>query len=52
MISENLAFAPMIHHYSIRHQVKPGMTGLAQVRGFTGHVTDIKVMEKRVEQDL
>ena len=52
MVSENLAFGPLIHYYSIRHQVKPGMTGLAQVLGLTGHVTDIKVMEKRVEQDI
>jgi putative colanic acid biosysnthesis UDP-glucose lipid carrier transferase len=52
MVSENLTFGPIINHYSIRHQVKPGMTGLAQVLGFTGHVTDIKVMEKRVEQDI
>ena len=52
MVSENLAFGPLIDHYSVRHKVKPGMTGLAQVQGFTGHVTDIKVMEKRVEQDL
>jgi lipopolysaccharide/colanic/teichoic acid biosynthesis glycosyltransferase len=52
MVSENLAFAPLIDHYSFRHKVRPGMTGLAQVLGFTGHVTDIKVMEKRVEQDI
>ena len=52
MVSENLAFGPRIHFYSVRHQVKPGMTGLAQVMGLTGHVTDLKVMEKRVEQDI
>ena len=52
MVSENLAYAPLIKNYSLRHQVKPGMTGLAQVLGYTGHVTDSKVMEKRVEQDL
>jgi putative colanic acid biosysnthesis UDP-glucose lipid carrier transferase len=52
MVSENLAFAPVVHHYSLRHKVKPGMTGLAQVMGYTGHVTDIGVMQKRVEQDI
>jgi putative colanic acid biosysnthesis UDP-glucose lipid carrier transferase len=52
MISENLDYASRIKYYSLRHQVKPGMTGLAQVMGFTGHITDVGVMANRVEKDI
>lgn len=41
-------FQQKIRHYDERHQVKPGMTGLAQINGLRGDTS----IEKRVEHDL
>ena len=38
--------------YNLRHLVKPGITGLAQVNGFRGETKQIGSMKKRVENDL
>ena len=35
-----------------RHNIKPGMTGLAQVRGYRGETRDIEQMIQRVESDI
>jgi putative colanic acid biosynthesis UDP-glucose lipid carrier transferase len=35
-----------------RHRIKPGITGLAQVRGFRGETTDLSLMIKRVSSDI
>ncbi|SNS83785.1 Undecaprenyl-phosphate glucose phosphotransferase [Sphingomonas laterariae] len=37
--------------YSARHRVKPGITGLAQVRGLRGEIDTIEKARKRVEYD-
>jgi putative colanic acid biosynthesis UDP-glucose lipid carrier transferase len=36
----------------IRHKVKPGITGWAQVNGFRGETEKIEKMQKRIEYDL
>ena len=36
----------------LRHKVRPGITGLAQVHGFRGETDTLEKMEKRVEYDL
>ena len=36
----------------LRHKVKPGITGWAQVNGFRGETETIDKMKKRVEYDL
>ncbi|MCY7361685.1 MAG: sugar transferase, partial [Ignavibacteria bacterium] len=41
-----------IERYISRHNVIPGLTGLAQVRGFRGNTNDDKLMEERIQADL
>lgn len=41
-----------IHRYMVRHKVKPGITGLAQVSGCRGETFDRRRMSRRIEHDL
>ena len=36
----------------VRHYIKPGITGWAQVTGFRGETKDLSEMEGRVKQDV
>ena len=45
-------YSTLINGYVQRHSVKPGMTGLAQVRGFRGETKTICEMRNRVFTDL
>lgn len=41
-----------IRGYMLRHRVKPGITGLAQIHGYRGETDSIEKMQKRIEYDL
>jgi putative colanic acid biosynthesis UDP-glucose lipid carrier transferase len=41
-----------LSNYQLRFQARPGLTGLAQIRGFRGEIHTIKDMSSRVEADL
>jgi putative colanic acid biosynthesis UDP-glucose lipid carrier transferase len=49
--AHNEAYRALIRGYMLRHKVKPGITGLAQVRGFRGETETLDKMEKRVACD-
>lgn len=51
-ISHNAHYAALIEAYLARHQVKPGMTGLAQINGFRGETRTPDQMAQRVALDL
>jgi polysaccharide biosynthesis protein PslA len=46
------AFELVTPHYPARHRVKPGLTGLAQVRGWRGETETEAKLLRRVESDL
>jgi lipopolysaccharide/colanic/teichoic acid biosynthesis glycosyltransferase len=45
-------FARVLVNYPVRRNVKPGITGLAQVRGFRGETRTNEDVVKRVESDI
>ncbi len=45
-------FRPLIHRYAVRHKIKPGITGLAQVNGWRGETDTRDKMEQRVVHDI
>jgi len=49
--AHNEQYRKIIHHYMLRHKVKPGITGLAQVRGWRGETDTLEKMERRVQCD-
>lgn len=51
-ISHNEEYRKLIKGYMVRHMVKPGITGWAQVNGYRGETDTIDKMEKRIEYDL
>jgi lipopolysaccharide/colanic/teichoic acid biosynthesis glycosyltransferase len=51
-ISTDREFAPRIRQYGERYTVKPGMTGLAQIRGYRGPTARLADMAARVASDL
>ncbi len=51
-VAHNEEFRRLIHGYMLRHMVKPGITGWAQVNGFRGETDTVDKMEKRVEHDI
>ncbi|MET0497683.1 MAG: undecaprenyl-phosphate glucose phosphotransferase [Steroidobacteraceae bacterium] len=51
-IAHNEQYRKLIDGYMIRHKIKPGITGWAQVNGLRGETDTIDKMQKRVEFDL
>lgn len=51
-VSHNHHYAELIPRYVLRHSVKPGVTGLAQIKGFRGETDTLDKMENRVRYDL
>lgn len=51
-IEHNDLYTKKIQSYMLRHRIKPGMTGLAQVNGLRGETDTLEKMLRRVELDL
>lgn len=51
-VVHNEQYRKLIDRYMLRHKVKPGITGLAQVNGWRGETDSLDKMQKRVEHDL
>lgn len=51
-LQHNEYYASLIRSYMVRHRIKPGITGLAQVNGFRGETEYVEKMQRRVEYDI
>ncbi|WP_166359501.1 undecaprenyl-phosphate glucose phosphotransferase [Pseudomonas akapageensis] len=51
-IQHDAQYSKGIAEYFARHNIKPGITGLAQVRGFRGETKDMEQMALRVDSDI
>lgn len=52
MLLHTEQYSQLIKEYMVRHWVKPGITGWAQVLGFRGETKELKQMEDRVRADI
>ena len=52
MVQQTQEYSELIDKYMLRHTIKPGITGWAQVNGFRGPTDELWKMERRVELDV
>lgn len=51
-VAHNEEYRKRVFGYMLRHAVKPGITGWAQVNGFRGEIESTEMMSKRVDHDI
>ncbi|MUJ37501.1 undecaprenyl-phosphate glucose phosphotransferase [Aliivibrio fischeri] len=51
-VAHNEEYRVLVNNYMVRHKIKPGITGLAQINGYRGETDTLDKMEKRVEYDI
>jgi putative colanic acid biosynthesis UDP-glucose lipid carrier transferase len=51
-VQHNELYKDQVNQYMLRHMVKPGITGWAQVNGLRGETDTLDKMKKRIEYDL
>jgi len=52
MLRHTAEYSGLIDHYLVRHYVKPGVTGWAQINGYRGETNELWEMQKRVDYDM
>ena len=52
MVSHTEMYAKSVDKFMVRHFIKPGITGLAQTKGFRGEVEDDNFIANRVKYDI
>ncbi len=52
MLKHTEQYSQILNHYMIRHYVKPGVTGWAQINGFRGEIKTEKDLRARIEHDI
>lgn len=52
MLKHTSDYSKLIDRYMVRHFIKPGITGWAQINGYRGATDELWKMEKRVEYDV
>ncbi|MEB0259590.1 undecaprenyl-phosphate glucose phosphotransferase [Undibacterium sp. 10I3] len=51
-VEHNELYRKLVDGYMLRHKIKPGITGWAQVNGFRGETETLEKMQSRVDYDL
>ena len=51
-VAHNEEYRKLVDFYMLRHKVKPGITGWAQINGWRGETDTLDKMEKRIDFDL
>jgi putative colanic acid biosynthesis UDP-glucose lipid carrier transferase len=51
-VEHNDKFANITNNYHIRAFIKPGITGMAQIRGYRGEISCESDLENRIKSDL
>lgn len=51
-VAHNEQYRALINGYMVRHKVRPGITGWAQINGFRGETETVEKMKQRVDYDL
>jgi len=52
MLKHTEEYSQMLNHYMIRHYVKPGVTGWAQINGYRGEIKKKRDLRGRIEHDI
>ncbi|MGI6219398.1 MAG: undecaprenyl-phosphate glucose phosphotransferase [Bacteroidaceae bacterium] len=52
MLEHTRIYSELVDKYMLRHLVKPGITGWAQIHGLRGEIRDVDFMRRRVEADV
>ncbi|NSL85360.1 undecaprenyl-phosphate glucose phosphotransferase [Chitinophaga solisilvae] len=50
--AEHMELKEKVSHYMVRHYIKPGITGWAQINGCRGNLSDPEQMQKRINLDI
>lgn len=45
-------YGQLIPYYNLRHEVQPGMTGMAQIKGYIGEINIERELRKRIQWDI
>ncbi len=51
-LAHNVEYLKLIPNYALRHKVKPGITGWAQICGYRGETDTLDKMEGRIKHDI
>jgi len=51
-VEHNNFYSKKISAYLVRHRIKPGITGLAQINGCRGETETLQKMQRRIDYDL
>lgn len=52
MLYHTRYYAECIPYYNLRHEVKPGMTGMAQIKDYIGEISVERELRKRIQWDI
>lgn len=52
MLKHTKDYSRLLETYMVRHFIKPGITGWAQVRGYRGQTDELWQMQRRIEHDI